>query len=66
ARQGLEWQIATDQPTRALGQLTAWAVARGLEMPSLAVSWPSLEDTYLALLGEADASGEDTSAGVGR
>jgi ABC-2 type transport system ATP-binding protein len=55
-RLGLEWQVPTAHPTRALSQLTSWAVDRGIEVPSLAVSRPSLEDTYLALVGAANGS----------
>ncbi len=41
--------IETDQPTPVLHRLTAWAVERGLELPALTVSRPSLEDVYLEL-----------------
>ena len=53
--EGLEWQLPTAHPTRSLNALTSWAVDRGIEMPSLAVNRPSLEDTYLALVGSVDA-----------
>ena len=60
--EGLDWQIPTAQPTLALSRLTSWAVARGIEVPSLSVSRPSLEDTYLALVGAngADRAGAPT------
>ena len=48
--EGLEWRLPTVQPTRSLNTLTSWAVDRGVEMPSLAVNRPSLEDTYLELI----------------
>ena len=41
--------MMTETPTRALHELTAWAVARGLELERLEVSQPSLEDVYLEL-----------------
>jgi ABC-2 type transport system ATP-binding protein len=59
-REGLEWQLPTPHPTRSLSVLTSWAVDRGIEVPSLSVSRPSLEDTYLALVGQADADGGAT------
>jgi len=43
--------MMTDKPTQALHELTAWAVARGLELARLEVSQPSLEDVYLELTG---------------
>ncbi len=54
---GTDWHLETAHPTRALLDLTSWAVAHGLEVPSLSVGRPSLEDTYLALVAaHADAS----------
>jgi ABC-2 type transport system ATP-binding protein len=44
--------MITDTPTRALHELTEWAVARGLELERLEVSQPSLEDVYLELTGD--------------
>jgi ABC-2 type transport system ATP-binding protein len=41
--------IETPTPTRSLRDLTAWAVAQGLELPNLEVTRPSLEDVYLEL-----------------
>jgi ABC-2 type transport system ATP-binding protein len=41
--------IETATPTRSLNDLTTWAVARGLELPNLEVTRPSLEDVYLEL-----------------
>ena len=41
--------MMTEKPTQALHELTAWAVARGLELARLEVSQPSLEDVYLEL-----------------
>jgi len=44
--------MITETPTKALHELTAWAVARGLELERLEVSQPSLEDVYLELTGD--------------
>jgi ABC-2 type transport system ATP-binding protein len=41
--------IESPTPTRSLHDLTAWAVAQGLELPNLEVTRPSLEDVYLEL-----------------
>jgi ABC-2 type transport system ATP-binding protein len=41
--------IETKSPTRTLNDLTTWAVAHGLELPTLEVTRPSLEDVYLEL-----------------
>ena len=43
--------VTTDTPTQALHELTAWAVARGIELQRLEVTQPSLEDVYLELTG---------------
>jgi ABC-2 type transport system ATP-binding protein len=45
--------LRTREPTRVLHELTAEAVARGSELEGLEVRRPSLEDVYLALVGEA-------------
>jgi ABC-2 type transport system ATP-binding protein len=47
-----EVMLETQQPTAALAQLTGWAVQRGVELPGLTVSRPSLEDVYLELAGD--------------
>ena len=43
--------VETDTPTRAMQELTSWAVARDLELGGLELSRPSLEDVYLELTG---------------
>ena len=49
--------LSTQQPTRVLSQLLAWAEARAIdELPELWVRSPSLEDMYLELVGELDDS----------
>jgi ABC-2 type transport system ATP-binding protein len=44
-------QIHTDDPTRALHELTGWALERGVQLESLEVTRPSLEDVYLEITG---------------
>ena len=43
--------VAVSEPTRALHELTAWALNRGLVLDQLTVEPPSLEDVYLRLTG---------------
>jgi ABC-2 type transport system ATP-binding protein len=43
--------IATDDPTRTLHELTGWALERGVQLDSLEVTRPSLEDVYLEITG---------------
>ena len=45
------FSIETEQPVRALHDLTAWALNAGVELVDLNVSRPSLEDVYLQLAG---------------
>jgi ABC-2 type transport system ATP-binding protein len=45
-------ELETASPTRALHQLTDWAVQRGWELEHLEVRPPSLEDVYLELTGD--------------
>ena len=56
---GVEWQLRTPDPTSALHRLTGWASARGLQLPSLTVSRPSLEDVYLDLVAQATATPDE-------
>lgn len=42
-------EFATDDATRALHELTGWALEHGRELEGLEVVRPSLEDVYLAL-----------------
>ncbi|HYU61305.1 MAG TPA: ABC transporter ATP-binding protein [Solirubrobacterales bacterium] len=46
--------LRTGQPVRDLNELTGWAIDRGVELPSLEVARPSLEDIYLELTGGRD------------
>ncbi len=50
--------------TALLHELTGWALQRGIELRELEVTPPSLEDVYLALVGE-HATEEPTDATVG-
>jgi ABC-2 type transport system ATP-binding protein len=43
--------LGTSEPTRALHELTGWALERNVELSGLEVRRPSLEDTYLELTG---------------
>jgi ABC-2 type transport system ATP-binding protein len=52
---GAGWQVRTAEPTTDLHRLTGWVLARGVEVPALAVSRPSLEDVYLRLVGDEGA-----------
>ena len=45
-------RFRTHTPTRDLAPLLAWAADRGIELEGLTVTRPTLEDTYLALIGE--------------
>ncbi|HLN05259.1 MAG TPA: ABC transporter ATP-binding protein [Acidimicrobiales bacterium] len=45
-------EVNTDSPTALLYRLTSWAVARQIELESLEVARPSLEDVYLSLTAE--------------
>ena len=49
---GPQVSVRTATPTAALATLTAWADARDIELESLQLSRPTLEDVYLRLVGE--------------
>jgi ABC-2 type transport system ATP-binding protein len=51
-RNGSEVVVATEEPTRVLHELTAQALAEGVELEGLEVHRRSLEDVYLELTGE--------------
>jgi ABC-2 type transport system ATP-binding protein len=53
-RDGEETVIRTSEPTRVLHELTSEALARGEELEHLEVRRPTLEEVYLALLGETE------------
>jgi ABC-2 type transport system ATP-binding protein len=50
-------ELRPEDPTRALHNLTGWALERGVELDGLEVIRPSLEDVYVGL-----TSGEEGSA----
>ena len=62
--------MAVSEPTRALHELTSWALQRGLVLDQLTVEPPSLEDVYLRLTGPGAAAraGEEEAdeRGAGR
>jgi ABC-2 type transport system ATP-binding protein len=45
------WEVMTDNPTKVVHDLTAWALERGHVYDVLEVTQPSLEDVYLELTG---------------
>jgi ABC-2 type transport system ATP-binding protein len=53
--------VAASEPTRALHDLTTWALDRGLVLDRLTVEPPSLEDVYLRLTGPGRAA---TTGGI--
>jgi ABC-2 type transport system ATP-binding protein len=48
--------LRTNEPVRALNELTDWAIGRGVDLEGLEVRRPTLEDIYLQLAGEGDGS----------
>jgi ABC-2 type transport system ATP-binding protein len=56
---GNSWRSETDAALPILHELTGWAVNNNVELRSLQVSQPTLEDVYLALTGgEQDGASE--------
>ena len=49
------YRIRTDDPTRALHDITAWAVQRGISLIDIDVHRPTLEDVYLRLTDSKEA-----------
>ena len=58
--------VAVSEPTRALHELTTWALHRGLVLDQLTVEPPSLEDVYLRLTGPGRAATTDGIRAGGR
>ena len=52
-RDGEEVTLETTTPVETLNELTGEALAEGVELESLEVRRPSLEDVYLELTGQA-------------
>jgi ABC-2 type transport system ATP-binding protein len=49
-------EFATTTPTSAVHAVTGWAMERGIEIPGLVVTRPSLEDVFLQLAARQDAA----------
>jgi ABC-2 type transport system ATP-binding protein len=54
---GAAVELETADPTRALYELTSWAVKSDVALGDLEVTRPSLEDVYLQITKEAGATG---------
>ena len=50
-------EFATTTPTSAVHAVTGWALERGIEIPGLAVTRPSLEDVFLQIAARARRAG---------
>jgi ABC-2 type transport system ATP-binding protein len=50
--------LRTGEPVRALNELTGWALERGIDLSSIEVGRPSLEDIYLELTGRSPEGSE--------
>src|SRR5256714_11348694 len=59
-------ELVAADPTRALHELTGWAIERGVELAGLEVRRPSLEDTYLELTGGPTTEEPPEPAASGR
>ena len=53
-------EVQTQDPTRALYELTSWAVQQNLSLEGLEVTRPSLEDVYLQITEQADSARAST------
>jgi ABC-2 type transport system ATP-binding protein len=49
------WELRTSRPTADLHALTGWALEHGVDLASLSVSQPTLEDVYLQLTAPEEA-----------
>lgn len=58
---GAAVQVRTRSATADVSALATWALGRGVELESLALSRPSLEDVYLDLVDTADDEAKDES-----
>ncbi len=50
---GTAMAVRTEHPAHDMHALTGWALERGVELTSLTLTRPTLEDVYLELTGEA-------------
>ncbi len=53
---GEDFELEAADPTRTLFELTSWAVQKGISLEGLQVLRPSLEDVYLEITKEAEAT----------
>ena len=53
---GDDFELEAADPTRTLFELTSWAVQNGIALEGLQVLRPSLEDVYLEITKEAEAT----------
>ena len=60
---GRHLEVATETPTADLAHLTGWALHRGIELAELTVASPTLEEAYLALVGDDGDDGDEAEAG---
>jgi ABC-2 type transport system ATP-binding protein len=60
-RNGDDVVLRTEEPTRMLHELTARALADGVELERLEVRRPTLEDVYLDLIGEQQAEAAEAA-----
>jgi ABC-2 type transport system ATP-binding protein len=51
--------LSTEDPVKVLHEITTWALQRGVDLQSLSVRRPSLEDVYLELTSPKGVSGID-------
>jgi ABC-2 type transport system ATP-binding protein len=58
-REGHRVEVRTSTPTDDLHELTTWALARGVELGSLRLARPSLEQVYLDVIGQAQRERAD-------
>jgi ABC-2 type transport system ATP-binding protein len=52
--------VVPDNLTDALHRLTGWAIEHRIELETLQIVRPSLEDVYLALTGPPPPASDDT------
>ena len=54
--EGRAYTLSTDAPTRALHDLTSWAIFNEVDLEELSVSHPTLEDLFIELVGESEGA----------
>jgi ABC-2 type transport system ATP-binding protein len=58
-------ELTTTDDTRTLHMLTGWSLERGIALEGLVATRPSLEDTYLSLVGRDPADEATTDETIG-